>query len=50
MWDVDGSGVREIEDASVKRAIRDKVNAFNAKSAVAVAVITAMYAALPVRS
>ena len=42
--------MREIEDASVKRAIQDKVNAFNAKSAVAVAVITAMYAVLPVRS
>jgi hypothetical protein len=50
MWDVDGSGVRKIEDASVRRAIRDRVNAFNAKSAVAVGVITAMYAALPVRS
>ncbi len=50
MWDVDGSGVRDIEDASLKRAIRDKVNAFNAKSAVAVGVITVMYAALPVRS
>lgn len=50
MWDVDGSGLREIEDASLARAIREKVNDFNLKSAIAVAVITALYVALPVRS
>ena len=49
MWDVDGGGLREIEDEGVAAAIRAKVNAFNAKSAAATAALTAMYVALPMR-
>ena len=40
--------LQDIEDESVATAIRKKVNDFNGKSAAAVAVITAMYVALPV--
>jgi hypothetical protein len=45
---VDGSGLSEIEDKSVAAAIREKVNDFNAKSAVAVGVCTVLYLAIPV--
>lgn len=48
MWDVDGSGLREIEDKSIAKAIREKVNAFNVKSAALTAALTAVYLALPV--
>jgi hypothetical protein len=44
VWDVDGSGLREIEDESVAKRIRDKVNDFNAKSAAATLAVTAFYA------
>ena len=47
VWDVDGTGLREIEDKSVARKLRDKVNDFNVKSNVAVAAITAAYCAIP---
>jgi len=39
--------LREIEDRSVARKLRDKVNDFNVKSNVAVAAITAAYCAIP---
>ena len=48
VWDVDGTGLREIEDKTIAKRIRDKVNDFNAKSAVAVALATAAYCAIPV--
>lgn len=28
-WDVDGSGMKQIEDPELARAMRDKVNSFN---------------------
>jgi len=31
LWDVDGSGLRRIEDVSVAAALRSKVNSFNLK-------------------
>lgn len=45
--DVDGTGLQEIEDKTVARKIRDKVNTFNKASAAAVAVATAAYCAIP---
>jgi|TARA_B110000977_G_scaffold86338_1_gene115038 hypothetical protein len=44
---VDGTGLREIEDKNLATQIRDKVNTFNLRSNIAVAVITAAYCALP---
>ena len=44
---MDGTGLQEIEDQGVAKAIRDKVNAFNATAAVVVALLTAAYCALP---
>ena len=46
--EVDGTGLQDIGDGWGATAIRKKVNDFNGKSAAAVAVITAMYVALPV--
>lgn len=42
---MDGTGLREIEDKSVAAALRDKVNAFNVRSAVTNAAIAAAYGA-----
>lgn len=47
MWDVDGSGIQTIDDPAVAARLRDKVNAFNLKTGVYVAVATLIYAALP---
>lgn len=47
MWDVDGTGLKTIEDEKLATKIRKKVNQFNLKSNLAVAAITAAYCALP---
>ncbi|GHP05633.1 hypothetical protein PPROV_000438300 [Pycnococcus provasolii] len=47
VWDVDGTGLQEIEDKSVADAILQKVNNFNVASAVATAVVVAAFCAIP---
>ena len=47
MWDVDGTGLREIEDKSVAQKIRDKVNAFNGASVAISTALTIAYMAIP---
>ena len=47
VWDVDGTGLREIEDKTLAGKIRERVNTFNLSSNAAVAALTALYCALP---
>ena len=47
VWDVDGTGLREIEDKSVAQKIRDKVNAFNGASVAISTALTIAYMAIP---
>lgn len=47
MWDVDGKGMRKIEDPAVARALLDKVNRFNLVSFVQVATCVSVFALLP---
>lgn len=39
--------MQKIEDASLARRLRDKVNSFNVQSAVVVAGVTALFVVLP---
>lgn len=41
--------MQKIEDETIAQKIRDKVNDFNAKSAIIVFAITTAYCALPLR-
>lgn len=47
MWDVEGAGLQRIEDAALAARLRDKVNAFNARTAAAVGLATLLFVALP---
>jgi hypothetical protein len=47
LWDVDGQGIKKIDDVNVAQAILDKVNAMNADTAIRAAVIAAVFAILP---
>jgi len=47
LWDVDGTGLTEIEDASLASRIRDRVNDMNVRGLLTSAAITAAFAALP---
>jgi hypothetical protein len=44
---VDGSGLQAIEDQGVAAKLRAKVNAFNLKTAAAVAAATLLYVVVP---
>lgn len=46
-WDVDGSGLQKIEDASLAAQLRAKVNAFNLQSAKVVGVAVLLFVVLP---
>lgn len=47
MWDVDGTGLQPIGDASIAKALLDKVHAFNLRSALYTALITGAFVVLP---
>jgi len=47
LWDVDGQGLKKIEDSNVARAILEKVNALNAKTVVQAILIAGSFAILP---
>ena len=47
MWDVDGSGLQQIEDKSLALRLRAKVNEFNARSALVVGVLASLFVVLP---
>ena len=46
-WDVDGTGIREIEDPNLARAFMVKVNKMNLDTGRDVAIITGLFALLP---
>jgi len=43
VWDVDGTGLRAIEDRGVAEALRAKVSRFNLKTSAAAAALVAAY-------
>lgn len=47
MWDVDGSGLQQIDDPALAATLRAKVNAFNVRTAAAVSLATLLFVALP---
>jgi len=47
MWQVDGSGLQEIEDQTLAATLRAKVNNFNLQSTGVVAVATLLFALVP---
>jgi len=44
---VDGTGIQRITDSKLARALRDKVNDFNAQTARRVVVLTLAYVIIP---
>jgi hypothetical protein len=49
LWDVDGNGLQPIEDASLAKAIRDKVNQFNKEKLIQSLVFSAAFCFFPFR-
>ena len=47
VWDVDGSGLQQIEDATLAAKLRAKVNAFNLQSAKVVGVLVLLFVIVP---
>jgi len=47
LWDVDGNGLKKIEDPNLARAILSKVNAMNLNTAARCAVPAGIFAVLP---
>ena len=47
MWDVDGTGIRKIEDQNLARALLEKVNAMNIDSGRDAIILAALFASLP---
>ena len=47
VWDVDGTGMQEIEDKDVAERIRDKVSGFNVSVSAAGLAAAVAYVALP---
>jgi len=50
LWDVDGTGMKEIEDPELARKMRDKVNAFNAQKAREIAVPALLFTFFPFKT
>jgi hypothetical protein len=49
LWDVDGSGLQPIEDVSLAKAIRDKVNQFNKDKLIQSIVFCSIFCFFPFR-
>jgi hypothetical protein len=47
MWDVDGTGIRKIEDQDLARAFMEKVNAMNIETGRNALILAALFATLP---
>ncbi len=47
MWDVDGTGIRKIEDQDLARAFMEKVNEMNLETGRNAVILAAAFAALP---